>query len=115
MISAVLLLCIPSQQRRIVTFIAFPALVMLCTWWEGRITDKAEQFIALLGKMSFEVYIWHYPLMALEQMVLRVSGYEVYRSYLSMLTFTLMVWLIAYPIYRYVEVPINRTIRKYLS
>ena len=111
-LSAVLLACIPSQQRRIVTFIAFPAVVMLCAWWEGKGSEKAEKLTGLLSKMSFEVYIWHYPLMALEQMISRVTGFGPYRSYWSMAAFALTVWLLAYPLYRYVETPVNRMIGK---
>lgn len=113
--SVALLVVFPSQQRRIATFIAFPALVILCVWWKGKISEKAEKLMELLSKMSFEVYIWHYPMMALEQMLLKISGYEFCRSYLTMIVFALVVWLLAYPLYKYIEVPINRTIRKKIS
>ena len=77
--------------------------------------EKSKQFIGLLSKMSFDVYIWHYPLMALEQLLLNILGTTLCRSYLSMVMFTLVVWVFAYLLYRYIETPINKTIRKEVS
>ena len=114
-LSIALLIALPSHQRRILTYMTYPVLIMFCLWCDGKISEGKEKVLELLGKMSFEVYIWHYPVMALEQMFLRVSGFEVQRSYLSMAIFMLMVWLLAYPLYRYVEVPINIMVKEKLS
>lgn len=62
--------------------------------------------------MSFEVYIWHYPFMAVEQMFTRISGMEFERGYITMFVFMLIKWIIAYPLYRFVETPMNRKIKE---
>ena len=110
--SVLAVLIIPAQQRRILTFAMFPAIVILSLWVQFQIDEKARKSISTLGKVSFEVYIWHYPIMATEQMITRVSGVEIKRSYIIMFIFLILIWAISYPLYRYVEMPINRLIKE---
>ena len=112
LISLALLILLPSQQRRIVVLIVFPVLILLSAWWDCAENQAVHRTANQLSRISFEVYIWHYPLMALEQMIARVWGFEVKRTYFSMLSFTLLIWLLAWPLYKYVERPINEMIRK---
>lgn len=111
-LSIAAIVIIPAQQRRICTFIAFPAIVLLCVWSRFEINDTTRNIISTSGKVSFELYIWHYPLMAVEQMIMRISGFEIERSYLSMTAFVIVAWILAYLLFRYVEKPINQLIRE---
>ena len=107
-ISAALTMLIPSQQRLILVFAVFPLLIILGFWWKG---NQAE-WIRLFGKTTFEVYLWHYPLMATEQMITRITGLEIPRTYLTMLAFTILVWLLSIGMFKWVEMPINRRLNK---
>lgn len=112
--SLIVLIAVPSQQRRIVTFITFPIAVLLCTMWNEEFSPRIKVIVNLLGQMSFGVFVWHYPFMALENMIVRISGFEFCRTYFSMSVFTCAIWIIAYPLYRYVEQPINRLVKRYI-
>ncbi|SEH64645.1 Peptidoglycan/LPS O-acetylase OafA/YrhL, contains acyltransferase and SGNH-hydrolase domains [Ruminococcus flavefaciens] len=110
--SAMSSLIISSQQRRILTFVSFPALIILCIFSQFDIIEKYKSTITVCGKVSFEVYIWHYPLMATEQMISRISGIEVERCFMTMFLFLLVIWILAYLLYRFVETPINTLIKR---
>lgn len=112
-LSVVLLFTLPtSYQRRIVTFLTYPALLMLFLGLWGSVSDTVSDRIRLGGKLSFEVYVWHYPLMAFEQMVLRLTDGSLTRTYLTMVLFSAAVWILAILLYRFVETPIDRKIRE---
>lgn len=112
LVSLVLLVFLSSMQRRILVLITFPSLVLLSTWYGGMKNEAVQRMISQMGKMSFDVYIWHYPLMAFERMLMRVFNFEFERTYLLMTGFTLIIWLLAWPLHRFVERPINKMIRK---
>lgn len=103
-LSAILTVLVPSQQRLILVFAVFPLLIILGFWWKG---NQAE-WIRLLGKTTFEVYLWHYPLMATEQMITRITTLEIRRTYLTMVAFTILVWLLSIGMYKLVETPVYR-------
>lgn len=111
-LSVALIVLAPSQQRRILLFLAFPALLLLSVWWDSSWNEKSNQIIGMLSKVSFEVYIWHYPVMAFVQMLSRTAGFEVIRTYITMAIFVVCVWLFGWLMFKFIETPINRWVRK---
>ena len=67
--------------------------------------------ISLFGAVSFEVYIWHSPLMDLEKLILGSTGLSIVRSYWTMLGFAVTVWIIGFIFYMILEKPINKGLK----
>ena len=109
-VSISIIALIPSQQRYVLMFLTFPVIVLESLRWNGN--TQFEKTISLLGKVSFEVYLWHYPLMAVEQMFNRVSGFKFTKSYLTMAVFTVFIWCFGWMMYEFIEKPVNRLVRK---
>lgn len=101
-------------QRVLVTFLTFPLLTAAMARINVKAAVQIQNDISVCGKASFEVFLWHYPLMATEQMIQRLTGIEISRSYLTMIVFTAAVWILACMMYRFVEKPIQDTIRRRL-
>lgn len=101
-------------QQILVTYISFPLLTAAMVRTNLTAKRQVQNDISVCGKASFEVFLWHYPLMATEQMIQRLTGIEISRSYLTMIVFTAAVWILACMMYRFVEKPIQDTIRRRL-
>ena len=102
-LSLIAALIIPSQQLRIFLFGMFPSLVLLATQID------CWNWFHEFAQVSFEVFIWHSPLMAFEKMIIRIFELPHFeRTYASMIIFTIGVWLFSWIMYKFVEKPINR-------
>ena len=104
-ISLLFLYRFPLLQRFILLFGLFPCLVVIAYY----LRSYHNSIISLLGRISFEVFVWHYPLIALEKLVIKLFSLKSFsRSYWTMLLFTLSTWLISTLIYRFIEQPGQR-------
>ena len=99
--------CLIAYKQRVIFFISmFAALILLVT--QINFPASLHEF----SRVSFEVFIWHSPLMDAENILLSsLSLPSPQRSYLSMFIFTFFVWLWAWIIYRYLEIPINKFLK----
>jgi len=103
LVSLIAALLIPSQQRRILLFGMFPPLILLST----RIDFRAR--LHEFAQVSFEVFIWHAPLIFFEKMIMRILEIPNFdRTYTSMIIFTAGVWLFSWIMYNFIEMPINK-------
>ena len=95
------------NQREILmigVYLPILALALIHRNWENKIGN-------LMGKTSFELFIWHYPMTALLQLVFHIVGIDSFRhSYLTMLVFTAAVQLWAWFIYTQLEIRIAKTL-----
>lgn len=102
--TAVLTALFPKMQREVLIVGVFiPTLVLALLHGEWR-----SERSALFGKISFEVFIWHAPMMALVKLVfhcLDISSFH--HSYLTMSIFALMILLFSWIMYSKVEVKLN--------
>lgn len=106
--SVILIVPVHYEQRRTCIFGVFPFLILLAYCYR----DQECRVIRTLGSVSFDVYVWHYPLMALEMLILDTTNSEISRSYLTMALFAVLTWLFAWVIHQYIEGPISRWIGK---
>lgn len=89
----------------------FPGLVLLAVSVE-QIPCRALSF---WGGVSFEVYLWHIPLIRLGILIMDLCGISVEHSYLTMVLFTAVVECAAVIVYKYFEVPLTRTLNAKLE
>ena len=111
-LSAMIYFMVFRREKDFLFLLFYPAVLLFSEEWDGiknksicRITDK-------LGKITFDVLVWHYPLMALEKAVIRLTGLELNRTYLTMAGFTIITWVVSWLIWFYVELPISQATRK---
>jgi peptidoglycan/LPS O-acetylase OafA/YrhL len=62
------------------------------------------------GSISFEVYLWHVPLYGLLLTVLAIKGRVIQRSYITMILFCVIAWIVAIVIYCGIEKPLTNKI-----
>lgn len=97
-----------NWQRRLSIFGIFVWLVFLSYLFR----DKQNAVIRSVGKISFEVYVWHVPFLALAKLLMNVIGLSFEHSFWTMLAFALIVWGVSIPLWRFVERPLGRLIKR---
>lgn len=97
----------PRMQREVLivgVFIPTLALALLHSEWR----NEKSSFI---GKISFEVFIWHAPMMALVKLVFHVLNISSFpHSYLTMIVFAFLIVLFSWIMYTRVEIRLNKRI-----
>ena len=102
----------PKYQRIALVFGIFPETIILSFLYRDvKINSKIRSVFKCLCGVSFEVYIWHYPLMATVQLIFKETGRSLDHTYLTLIVFSIIVWIISFFIYRFLEQPINKLIR----
>lgn len=96
-----------NKQVRIFIFGVFIWLILIAYLFR----DVHSKIIQNVGKISFEVYVWHSPFLAATRLLMNVFGFTIDHSYLTMLLFTAIVWGFAILLWKFVETPINRFIK----
>jgi len=98
------------DQRWVLEFLVWPAAVYGCYHFEM----KEVLLISKAGKVSFEIYIWHYPLMVLLELACAVLDIQIHHSFFTMTLFLLVSWMVAFWVEKYIERPINRIVRRFV-
>ena len=90
------------------SFAVFPIFVF------GLINLNIEvpKAVSQLGDISFEVYIFHYPLMVLIQLISEITGFYISHSYLIMILFLVFVWIAAWLMWKLLDLPLRRKMRE---
>ena len=101
----------------VMTFIYYPALIIFCKYGIGNILN--HPVIGLMGKISFDVFIWHHPVNMLLLVVIRKYNlpYNVY-SVRMMLIYALLCCVVGTISYIFIDKPIDRLIKgkfRYIS
>lgn len=97
------------NQRWVLQFLVFPFFV----WSLSNAEVPKVAMVPQLGDISFEVYIIHYPLMVLLQLFLDITRYSMKHSYLTMMIFLIIVWGIAWVMWKYIDLPIRKKVKGY--
>lgn len=96
------------DQRWILKFITWPLLILGVS-----ILDiKGNDIITKASDISFDVYVWHYPLMVFVQLVCAILKLNIKHTYFTMLLFLILSWDISFVSWRYIDVPIRNRLRK---
>lgn len=96
------------DQREVLQFFVFPLLV----WIMININFPRIDIISKLGDISFELYIIHYPLMVLLQLILSITGFLCDNSYFTMLLFLICSWYIAWLMWKFLDLPMRIRIKE---
>lgn len=96
------------NQRWVLQLFVFPVFVF------GLINLNIEvpKAVSQLGDISFEVYVFHYPLMVLIQLISEITGFYISHSYLTMILFLVFVWIVAWLMWKLLDLPLRRKTRE---
>jgi peptidoglycan/LPS O-acetylase OafA/YrhL len=95
-----------------VTFFVFPAWVIL---FETKAMHKVfrHKIWETVSGISFEVYLWHLPLMLLMYLIMNLTGWRPpFENMASMYIFLIITWAFATLMYFFAERPITRRLTK---
>lgn len=95
-----------------VTFLLYPAIIIL---FETKIMRKifCHKIWGVLSGISFEVYLWHLPmLLLLDSIVIRTGWKPDYNNVWVMFAFLAVAWIVAAVMYFGLERPISKVIAK---
>ncbi len=96
-----------DDLQMILVFMIYPALILFLL--SSRLMDTIfnHRFFGELGKISFEMYLWHIPVFGIMKLLIGLGVYEMSPSYMTMIITTAIVTLVATIIYITVEKPIT--------
>ena len=96
------------NQRWVLQYLVFPALVFGLI----NLNIEAPKVISKLGNISFEVYVFHYPLMVLIQLISEITCFYITHSYLTMILFLVFVWIVAWLMWKFLDLPLRGKTRE---
>lgn len=104
-----------DDLRMVLNFIIYPTLIIwaVCFKFTNRICDN--KVINLLGKTSFEVYLWHYPFILLIQILAKYFSIEIKHTYGTMFLYAFVVEIIAIIIYKKAEISLTSWLKTYVK
>lgn len=117
LILAALLLCtghysglaffLQKWQRLALTFLLYPVLLLHVWAFDPVLNGKFR----MLGKISFEIYLWHCVLFVALRLLLLFLNRDLPETFSMMMLVSLSCCLWAYVMLRWVEEPITRSLR----
>jgi len=90
-----------SDYYLLVYFI-YPAVV----FFSVLVPQIQSRIVRSLSAISFEVYLWHVPIYGVILTIFSIINVEVHHTYFTMITFTVLVWIVATVLYFMVEKPL---------
>lgn len=96
----------------IMTFLFYPSLIVISKS-KGINTILNKKIIGLIGKASFDVYIWHSPFFLLLFILMKVLNWNLnLNSRKTMVGYTIICFAFALFSYICIEMPISRFVKK---
>lgn len=95
-----------ANLRMLLLFVIYPTIVLWAVCLKPVSWLGNNRLVKLLGKSSFEVYIWHYPCILLIKIIVASLSIEIKHTYVTMAIFALVIEIVAIFIYKFVEIPL---------
>lgn len=96
------------------TFLYYPALIIIFSA-KPFVKLFDHKCVGVLGKITYDVYIWHAPCFLLLYIIPAVTGhYYNLLSLKAMLIYTLLMFVVGTMTYYLLEMPINKSTRRLL-
>lgn len=92
----------------ILTYFVFPAIVIFTLI----IPNTKSKAIKYAGGISFEVYLWHVPLLGIFTLILDTNELILEHTYITMLLFCAVAWIWGTFIYFAIEKPLGKLLQK---
>lgn len=102
-----------ESQMLFLVFALYPPVLVLLT--SSKILNRKGLLRGMpkyLGKLSYEMYVWHFPLLILLNVILIISGYPIVHRYKSMALFEVAVILFSIVMCKFVEPGIDAIAQK---
>lgn len=104
-----------SNLNYILIFLVFPSLVFVFESNFGKSIFRHKLW-GTLGKISFDVYLWHNPMLPLMYAIIGYTGWNPNFSKISsMYVFLMVSWLVGAVSYYVVETPLNRFVDRKIA
>ena len=94
------------SQRWVLQFLVYPTLVFGII----NMPIAGNDAVSSTGNISFSLYVFHYPIMVFMKLVLEIIGETFIHSYITMINFLVVAWMISWLLTDYVYLPIQRKI-----
>ena len=90
----------------VLTLVVFPCVIFICLYskWIKRLFN--HRIFGELGKISFEIFIWHVPVYVFIELVCVVLRVPFPHSLKTMLIYGVAVVVLSALMYKFVEVPV---------
>lgn len=95
-----------DDQWAVLTFLIFPSILLIALY-----LDKffKRSIWKTLGGISFEMYLWHFPMLIIWSFM---PDYSLYNQKMMMFLFTMLTILIAAVLHHFAEIPITDFLRR---
>ncbi len=99
----------------ILVYLIYPSIIIMM------LTSKIlnwlfnRKIFGILGRVSYEMYLWHSPIMAIFAVLIYLINYHPNYTYCSMILFTVLVFIVSVWMYYRIEIPITKWINKEVS
>ncbi len=95
-----------DDQWAVLTFLIFPSILLSALYLDSFFRNSIWR---ILGGISFEMYLWHFPLLIIWSFI---PDYSLYNQKIMMFVFTMITILTGAFLYFFIEVPITGFLRK---
>lgn len=99
----------------ILTFLIYPAVIVLLLTSNMLKTILEHKIFGTLGGISFEMYLWHVPIMLIIANIHYLLGYKPEYSWISMGIFTVITFVTAAILFVFVEKPLTLYLNRCLE
>lgn len=96
----------------VLVYLVYPSVIIMM------LTSKTlnwlfnRKIFGILGRISFEMYLWHVPIMVVSAILAFLMDYQPNYTYCSMIVFTILVFAISALLYFVMEVPVTRWVKE---
>ena len=101
-----------DNQWALVTFVLYPALIVVASESKRLNHLLAHPFVSLCGRASYEVYLWHTPLEVAAALALALLGTPYHATRLSMLLSALAIEAFGIAMYQLVERRVAASVKR---
>lgn len=96
----------------ILVYLVYPSVIILMLTSKTLNLLFNHKICGILGSISFEMYLWHSPIMVISAILIYLTDYHPEYTYASMIAFTILVFVISALIYFMIEVPVTHWLKK---
>ena len=97
-----------EDQHIFLIFVLYPPVLLLLSTSKILNRESFSGISKYLGKLSYEMYVWHFPLLILMSILLYVTKFPIVHGYKSMAVFEIVVVAFAVIVCKFVEPPLDR-------
>lgn len=96
----------------ILVYLVYPSLIVIMLTSKIMYKLFYHRVFGIFSGISFEMYLWHSPIMVISSIIVYITAYQPNYTYVSMILFTILVFVISTILYFLVEIPVTQWLKK---